>query len=326
VHKNDIWVVCDRLNDCGHGHLKQIISKASQLAGEDNRQVSVICIGSFRVEQLVELGVYGADKIIFCLQEDCLDEIGFANVLAEVICNEKPKLIMYPASPFGKAVAAYCSARFEAGIVVNCINIEKNNEGILVFTSMDDSHFVIAKIVFTDSEIQMCTVRNDVFVIKETRLQYEPVIDRKIVTNVKGNNPIITEVLGNEPIVENDDFNRLTTAKLIFAFGRGIENEKNVELLKRIAKKYKAQLVGTRAVVEDGLISRTLQVGQSGTSVAPDIYVGYGISGAIQHVAGIKDSKLIIAVNKNENAQIFRYSDIAIVGDAINILLELDKL
>jgi electron transfer flavoprotein alpha subunit len=324
--RDEIWVICDNSIDCGQAHLKQIVSKAAALAAKGNELVCVVCIGLFVESQLRNLGAYGADKIMVCAQTGILNEVAFANILAEILSQAKPRLIMYPASPFGKAVAAYTSTKFESGLTADCIDIEVDHEGTVTFSRAAINSSVIARIVCINSEVQMCTVKKNVFPLLETPSKPLLEIEYLFIEQTHLNESPIFEVLGSEPNLEKENTEKLSDAKLIFAFGRGIENKENVSLFKRVAKKYNAQVAGTRAVIEEQLITRNLQIGQSGASVSPEIYIGFGISGATQHMVGIINSKLIIAVNKDENAPIFEYSDFAIIGDAIEVLSELDKL
>lgn len=176
-----------------------------------------------------------------------------------------------------------------------------------------------------NSEIEMCTVKNNVFNIGHN-------IDKKPVNiefyDYKGDREsnislytTINRVLNKEK--NNDDF---TSSKLVFVVGRGVKGTETLNLLRKVASKYGAQILGTRAAVEEYLIEKNRQVGQSGISICPDIYVGFGVSGASQHIVGIKNSKIIIAVNKDKSAPIFNYADYAIIEDVTTILLELDKL
>lgn len=115
-------------------------------------------------------------------------------------------------------------------------------------------------------------------------------------------------------------------SKVVFAIGRGVKEKYTADIIKKLAYKYKAGLIGTRAAVEEGLIDKEQQVGQSGASICPDVYVGFGISGASQHMVGIRNAKLVIAVNSDENAPIFNFADYAIVDNLNNVIKNLCRL
>lgn len=133
MSKNEIWIICDKNNDCSNMQINKLVGKADLLAKDGNFIVTVICIGNFIEEQLQKLFEYGADKVIVCKSEKILTETGFCNILKEIIKEKKPKMIMFPASNFGKAIAAFISTKFEAGLTADCIDIGLDKENRFVF-------------------------------------------------------------------------------------------------------------------------------------------------------------------------------------------------
>jgi len=323
---NDIWVVCDKRDNCDYSHIRQVISKAAELAEVNNDLVSVVCIGQFLDEQLHTFAAYGADKIIMCKQSTDLSEAAFANILEEMIHHYKPKLILYMSSPAGKEVAAYISVRFESGLTADVIDIEIDDEHQYVFSRAAMSSSVIARIASVNSTVHMCTVKQNVFVERKNYLDKKLQIDYFLCKKEPDRDIRHFEVLSVEMAPENYKTISIQDSQLVFALGRGIKDKQSVALLSRVAKKYNAQIVGTRAAVEEQLIEKEYQVGQSGCSIAPRIYIGFGISGATQHIVGIINSQVVIAVNTDIDAPIFRFTDYAIVDDATAILTKLDRL
>jgi len=324
MNSREIWVVSDQQNECIHPHIRQILSKAVELGHDNDYSVTVVCIGRLADFEYKLFQQYGADKVIVCSIEEELSDIEFCNVLEKMVYTYvQPALMMFPSSRFGKAVASYMSVRFESGLTADCIDIKADGLNGFVFSRAALNSSVIARIVCINSEIKMCTVKFNVF-----REKIVPNLKEIIVEEfhpeeyTAGLYPVI-EILSREINHETNKTTGINDAKRIFAFGRGSAKEDNIEFLKRNAGKYDAYIVGTRAVVEDQLLSKSHQVGQSGLSIAPEIYVSFGVSGATQHIVGIANSKIIVAVNNDSNAPIFEYSDYAVIDDSGTILREL---
>lgn len=323
---DEIWVVCVQKNENEFIHVKQILTKASDLGQKNEMSVSVVCIGKFIESELWELHQYGASKIVLCEMGSELSVAEFSDVLEKMIDHYKPRMIMYPSSVFGKAIAAYMSIQFESGLTADCIDINVCENGNFIYSRAALNSSVIAKIVCVNSEIEMCTVKKNVFqekkISKSREVNVEKFDHKEINVSKSSSIEIISKEINNEKVASVG----INNAKLIFAFGRGAVEENTMSLLKRNAEKYNASIVGTRAVVEEQLLEKKLQVGQSGISIAPDVCVSLGISGATQHIVGIKNSQIIIAVNNDPNATIFEYSDYAVVDDVGVILNELMKM
>lgn len=325
MNEREIWVVCDRQKDCLH--IKQMLAKAAELGREKGFSVSVVCIGSHTESELWEFLKYGANRAIVCSVEAELSELEFFDVLVKIVCHfNQPALIMFPSSVFLRPVAAYMSAHFESGLTADCINIEADDYGGFIFSRAALNSSVIAKVVCVNTEMAMCTVKNNVFIesaiseLCNIRIEKFHYNENSMVKRPK------IEVISREVNNEKSKSIGISEAKRIFAFGRGSARDENLALLRRNADKYGALIVGTRAVVEDQLIEKSFQVGQSGISVAPEVYVCFGVSGATQHIVGIANSQIIVSVNNDPDAPIFEYSDYAVVDDAEIILKELVKI
>jgi len=322
MNKN-IWVICDGMI-FDSKHILQLLNKANILAKQINVDVFVISIGKYDEYTLKRLFQFGATNVLFCENDNC-DEAIHSNILGNMIQEKKPGLLIFPATQFSKVVAATLSSRFEAGLTADCIDIELDTEGIFIFSRAALNNSVIARIKCANFKIQMCTVKENVFPLLECTTEKNVCIEKF--------NYSIGEIFEfpkidilKKSLIQKENTVSLNLAKVVFAVGRGVNNGETIKLIRKVAKKYKAEIIGTRGAVEEGLVERSRQVGQSGISICPNVYIGFGISGASQHMVGIKNSKIIIAINSDENAPIFNYADYSVLDDVKSVLKELDSL
>lgn len=318
IMKKSIWVVCEG-GDGSDFHTLQLLNKANQLAEQADASVSIVCVGVEPEGKFYNFSHYGCKHIIYCKCRES-DHAIYANIIGAMIKEKAPALIILPADDFGRPLAASLSSRFEAGLTADCIEIESDHEGF-VFSRAALNHTVIAKIKGINSKLQMCTVKQNVFTCSEAGAEEKLYIEKFNYRDVEISFPPIEIISQKEQAVYS---NHTNSAKVVFVAGRGIGSMENFEHLLKVAKRLKVDVYGTRAAVEEGYIDKSRQVGQSGINICPDLYVGFGISGASQHIVGIKNAKVIVAVNNDEDAPIFDYSDYAIVDDVASVLKELD--
>lgn len=305
----NIWVIggesyCD--SDCSY----QMLSKANSLSQETGGKTVAVWVGELKTEQASMLFQFGADKILNCKE----DSSNTNEILLESAKHEKPGLILVPNSEKGCLCASAFSIGLGGGLVAECIEIQTDQKYGYVFMRAALSASVTAQIVCIQTEYSICTVKNNVFasikVNPNAQIGEIEYCKFKVASTKK--EPVIRE----SSLLENHEFlGDLKNSRVIFGFGRGIGGEANLNLLKKIAREYHAELVGSRAAVEAGLIIKERQVGQSGISISPDIYINFGISGANQHMVGVKNAGIIISINQDKNAPIFDYSDYRIVED-----------
>lgn len=321
---NEILIICEN-EELNCEHILQIISKARELADNEGMKVAALCIGKYNENQYNILIQYGVDCVIVCEKKGnlCLDNI--CNITEAVIYQRSPKLIVYPASSYGKAISARLSARLDMGLTADCIDIEvmNNNEFIVSRAAINDS--IIAKIKYINCNTGMCTVKKDVF--KKWNINLSAGHIEKFIYDEYENEKsdcfynILEKIQYNiKPVVDIGMFS------IVFCIGRGVKSEKTLNKIFNLAKKYNAGIVGTRAAVELNLIEKSCQVGQSGKSISPYMYIGFGVSGASQHIVGIKNANIIIAINNNKNAPIFEYADYSIIENIEDIIKEMEKL
>lgn len=317
-YSRSIWVICaeDR-NEIGD-HTFQILSKAKFLNSEGESIITAVCIGEFPSYLINSLYEFGADRVLQC-QLNPKNRWNFTNILCQMIDMYKPELVLFPATDWGENSASVIATYMQAGLTAKCIDLSVNEKGAYEFTRAALSNSVMAKIMCVNTDMQMCTIKKNVFKARRRKILSLPITQQFIYTDFENEHQNFPVVLESVPM-QNKKVVNLDKAKLIFGFGRGIGDVDTYHLLLKVAKKYGAEVACTRAVVEGGLAEKERQVGQSGISIAPCIYVAFGISGASQHMAGIVNAKKIIAVNKDKNAPIFSFSDIVIQDDCKMIL------
>ena len=316
----DILVVCDPQNAISE-YMLQIITKARSLAAKSGYYVGVLCAGQNADCMQDTVAKYGADKLIIAdTNKNTLWE--YVDVLTKVIKDEQPKVILFQATDFGKNVGAIISARFEAGLTADCIDITySQNEGFaFIRAAICDS--VIAQIKCINCDIHMGTVKEGVFVAEQISPKRE-ILFSKIETFDEQYEEDVLCLKTKELKNTLNEIN-LSQYNIHFCIGRGAIQY--VDEIYELARKYNACVTGTRPVVEDGILERDRQVGQSGKSVSPQIYVGFGVSGASQHLVGIRNSKTIIAINNDSKAPIFNFADYGVVANVEDIVRELIKV
>lgn len=246
--------------------------------------------------------------------------ISCAEMVQEVCKRESPELIIFPGSRFGKAVAATCSVPLEAGLVAECIDIERDDGERLVFSRTALNSSVVVEIVGMNHDLMMCTTKQNAFPWEKDCQKQGKISLENVVINVGdkvGSLDTFIEILEtNESQIPRSN---LVNAEVVVCIGRGV-NYQSIEKLKAITEKRNIALGCTRAVVEAGYLPKELQIGQSGKVVAPKLLILMGVSGASQHLAGIMNSKKIISINNDENAPMGRFCDVSVVADANEVV------
>ena len=308
----------------------ELIGKGKDLANALGTDVTAVLVGSNVKNLADELGEYGADRVIV-VDDPELKEYRtepYAHALASVIKKYKPDVFLVGATAIGRDLGPRVSARIHTGLTADCTKLEIGDFPINPIPGKEQLHNqllmtrpafggnTIATIACPEFRPQMATVRPGVMqklpkeagrkaVIEEFNPGFTP--DNKYV-----------EIL--EVVKAVNDVADIMDAKILVSGGRGVGSAENFKLLDDLAEAIGGTVSCSRAVVDAGWKSKDLQVGQTGKTVRPNVYFAIGISGAIQHLAGMEESDLIIAINKDETAPIFDVADYGIVGDLNKIV------
>jgi len=310
----------------------ELIGEAKNLAEALKTDVTAVLIGSGVKGEAEKLGAYGADRVIL-VDDPELKEYRtepYTHALAEVINKYKPEIVLIGATPIGRDLGPSTSARVETGLTADCTQLEIGNFPLTVPAGKEDTQKhnqllmtrpafggnTIATIACPNNRPQMATVRPGVMQkrAKEDGRKFELVEFNPGFTP----NKRYVEIL--EVVKKISDTVDIMNAKILVSGGRGVGSAENFKILDELAEVLGGEVSCSRAVVDAGWKPQALQVGQTGKTVRPQIYFAIGISGAIQHLAGMEDSDLIIAINKDEDAPIFDVADIGLVGDLNQIV------
>jgi electron transfer flavoprotein alpha subunit len=299
----------------------ELLSQGRKLADQLGEPLCALVLGDDRLSELESLCYCGADRVL-CCRHDLLGRYtsdGFTNVISAVIAKVKPSVFLYGATPNGRDLAPRVAARMRLGLTADCTKLEIDEKRQLIQTRPAFGGNIMAKIISPYTRPQTATVRPNVFAVADKNATRPVNIEYLPVTLNKAN---IQTRRVEEIRLESED-ERIEEAKIIVSAGRGCQDPINLDTVRELARKLGGVLAGSRAIVELGWVPHSLQVGQSGTTVSPDLYIAIGISGAVQHIVGMSASKKVIAINKDPDASIFKIADLGIVGDAQVVLPKL---
>jgi len=318
---NGVWVFAEQREGELQKVSLEILGEGRRIADELGVKLTALLLGN-NIEALAKtLAEHGADEVL--VADDKNLEHYTTDAYTKVICDlaneRKPGILFVGATFIGRDLGPRIAARLSTGLTADCTSVEVEVEnGNLLATRPAFGGNLMATIACPDHRPQMATVRPGVFAKISTdgsNCNIEKVEVKLVDSDIK------TKVL--EIIKSKKEIIDIAEADFIVSGGRGVGSKENFELLRELAKALDGTVAGSRAAVENGWIDGAYQVGQTGKTVRPQIYIACGISGAIQHVAGMQESDLIIAVNKDDSAPIMKLADYAIVGDIAKIVPEL---
>ena len=308
----------------------ELIGKAHELAADLGTEVTAVVLGSGIANLADELGEYGADKVVVIDNKELetYRTEPYAQALAAYINEYKPEIMLVGATAIGRDLGPTVSARVATGLTADCTSLEIGDFPLVAREGQEQKHNqllmtrpafggnTIATIACPDNRPQMATVRPGVM----QKLEKQAGRKAEVINfnpEIKPNNRFV-EILN---IVKNVATTvDIMDAKILVSGGRGVGSPENFKLLDDLAEVLGGTVSCSRAVVDAGWKPKDLQVGQTGKTVRPNVYFAIGISGAIQHTAGMEESDIIIAINKDETAPIFDVADYGIVGDLNKIL------
>lgn len=312
----------------------ELIGEGKRLAANlDTKEVTAVLIGSDVKGLADELAEYGADRVIVVDDPElkAYRTEPYAQALSAVINEFKPEIMLVGATAIGRDLGPTVSARVATGLTADCTQLEIGDFPLVAIPGKEQKHKqllmtrpafggnTIATIACPDNRPQMATVRPGVM----QKLEKKPGAKAEVIEFNAGltkNNKYV-EILEIAKAVSN--VKDIMDAKILVSGGRGVGSPENFAILEDLADAIGGQISCSRAVVDAGWKPKELQVGQTGKTVRPQVYFAIGISGAIQHVAGMEESDLIIAINKDEDAPIFDVADYGVVGDLNKIVPQL---
>lgn len=342
----DIWVFCEQRDGKLMETDFELLSEGRKLADERGVDLVGVLLGDNVKNLAKELGGYGADKIIVCEAPELkvYTTDAYTKVLCDVVMERKPEVLLIGASNIGRDLGPRCAARLHTGLTADCTHLDIDMNNYIDFLEKS-STLDIANTKFNMEDVNlkmtrpafgghlMATIicprfRPCMSTVRPGVLKKAPFDSAKAEACVVESYPVSfaagdlkTKVI--EAVKEVKQAVDLIGAEVIVAVGRGISKdvEKGIALAQELADALGGGVVaGSRAAIDSGWLSADHQVGQTGKTVRPKIYVALGISGAIQHIAGMQDSEMIIAVNKSETAPIFDVADYGICGDLFKVV------
>lgn len=318
-----IWVFAEQRDGKLMPVVLELLGEARKLADGVGTEVSAVLCGE-NVEGLcADLFAYGADKVYLAEAPELKNYTtdGYAKVIDEAIKMYKPEIVMYGATHIGRDLGPALAVKSGTGLTADCTQLELPAEDRQFrMTRPAFGGNLMATIMCPHHRPQMSTVRPGVMKkLENPQTGKQGEIVKLNVSFAEGD--IRTKVL--EIVKTAKDAVSLTDAKVIVAGGMGVGSAEGFKLLEELAEKLGGIVAASRAAVDAGWIDKSRQVGQTGTTVKPQIYIACGISGAIQHIAGMQDSDYIIAINNNEAAPIFEVADYGMVGDLHKVIPEL---
>ena len=308
----------------------ELVGKAKELAADLNTEVTAVLLGSNVKALATELGEYGADKVIV-VDNPALETYRtepYAQALVSVINEYKPEIMLVGATAIGRDLGPTVSARVKTGLTADCTKLEIGDFPINAMPGQEQKHNqllmtrpafggnTIATIACPDNRPQMATVRPGVMQ-RISKIADAVANVEEFVVNFTPNNKFVTV---EEIIKKVSNKVDIMDAKILVSGGRGVGSPENFKVLQDLADVIGAEVSSSRAAVDAGWTEKEQQVGQTGKTVRPHVYFAIGISGAIQHLAGMEEADIIIAINKDEYAPIFDVADYGIVGDYAKVV------
>lgn len=301
----------------------ELLGQARRLADELNDKVYAMLLGHKIANKAQSLIAAGADEVLVVDAPELADYTTepYTQAICKIINDRKPDSVLIGATTLGRDLGPRVSARVKTGLTADCTKIEVGANRELLMTRPAFGGNLMATIVCKNHRPQMGTVRPGVLFAIDADTSREGIItDYKVEFD---SSKIKVKLV--KTVKEETDLIDITEARILVSGGRGIGNQEGFDAMDSLATTLDAEVSASRAMVDAGYIGHERQVGQTGKTVRPDLYFAFGISGAIQHVAGMEDSDLIIAVNKDKDAPIFQVSDLGIVGDAKQIIKKLNE-
>ena len=317
----NIWVFCEQRDGEIQNVALELLGVARELAEKTGEKVGAILLGHNIKGKAADLIAYGADEV-HVVDDERLGMFvtePYAQAITQIAKEYTPSVILFGATSIGRDLAPRLSARLKTGLTADCTKLEMDEEGNLFMTRPAFGGNLFATIICPDHRPQMSTVRPGVMKkLDRDDSRKGEVVEEKISWD---ESKFSVTVL--EEVSECQTCGQIENAKLLVSCGRGV---KDVAPARELALKLGGSVASSRALVDAGVMDHGCQVGQTGKTVRPQAYLAFGISGAIQHLAGMEESEFIVAVNTDKNAPIFKVANLGIVADAAAVLKNLNKI
>lgn len=297
----------------------ELLGIGRTLADQRGVPLSAVLLGSAVGQYSQELIAGGADCVYLIDEEELgqYREDVYGNILEQLICEKKPEVVLAGATAIGRSVIPQVATRLGAGLTADCTQLAiRQEDGMLLQTRPAFGGNIMATIECPHSRPQMATVRPKVMAPLEPDFSRTGEVIQ--VELAKGMLDSSVEVL--ETVINDEEQVNIQEVEVLIAGGRGLESAKGFELIQELAEELGGALAASRAAVDAGWISYPHQVGQTGKTVCPRLYIACGISGAIQHAVGMQSAEIVVAINRDENAPIFDIATYGLVGDLFEVV------
>ena len=319
-----IWVFIEQKNGKIQSVAYELLGKAQELSKKLNCQVSGVLIGNNLKDQLDEVIWHGADNIYLVEAPEIANfqDEPYTRILVELVKKYKPEILLCGATNIGRSLISRVAINIKAGLTADCTGLDIDpDKKILLQTRPAFGGNIMATIISPNFRPQMATVRHKVMQPMEPdKKRKGKIIRENFPSSLYASRTKLLDI-----VEEIESLVNLAEADIIVSGGRGMGGPENFKLLEELAHALGAAVGSSRAAVDAGWMPYSHQVGQTGRTVAPKIYFACGISGQIQHLVGMQSSKIIVAINKDPEAPIFKVATYGIVGDLFQIIPALTK-
>ena len=314
-----IFVIAQQVDNKIMGVSYELVGEAKKLASHLGCEVTAVLLGSNVGNLCDSLAERGADNVIV-VDDPALKDYeteSYTHGVSEVIKAKKPEIVLFGATAIGRDLAPRVSARLHTGLVADCTKLDiQEDTNLLMMTRPAFGGNIMATILSPDHRPQMATVRPGVMKKQDAQKGAKAKVENFAINDFSAHKSyeileIVKKVMGRMDVQD---------AKVLISGGRGMGGPENFPMLEELANLMGGTFSASRAAVDAGWVEKDRQVGQTGKTVRPNLYMACGISGAIQHLAGMEDSEVIVAINKDPSAPIFEVADYGIVGDVFKIL------
>ena len=318
---NNIWVFCEQRDGELQSVALELLGIAHELAAKTGEKVGAILLGHNIKDKAQDLIAHGADEVHLVDDARLASFVTepYAQAVTQIAKEYSPSVILFGATSIGRDLAPRLSARLKTGLTADCTKLEMDEEGNLFMTRPAFGGNLFATIICPDHRPQMSTVRPGVM----KKLDRDDSRTGDVVEETVAWDESKFAVTVIEEVRECVSCAQIESAKILVSCGRGV---KDVAPARELATKVGGSVASSRALVDIGVMDHACQVGQTGKTVRPEAYLAFGISGAIQHLAGMEESEFIVAVNTDKNAPIFKVANLGIVADAAAVMKQLNKI